>query len=104
MCILIRLRSAKKTDAGDSSGLLLRGAGAHLMVEWRRAAETEDGFVSVTIARFRMSTLHGLTAEGIRSVFYKQAETAGYPSGYASLHGHRPELTNRALSQDVLLA
>lgn len=100
----IRLRGTKTTDAGDTPALLLRGDGAHLMAEWLRVAEIRDGFVFRKITRFGTISSRGLTAEGIRSVFNKRVEAAGYPPGYASPHGLRSGFITEALSQDVPLA
>lgn len=47
----IRPCATKTTDAGDTTALLLRGDGAHLMAEWLRVAEIETGFVFRKITR-----------------------------------------------------
>ncbi len=100
----IRLRSTKTTDAGATPALLLRGMGAHLMAEWLRAAAIEDGFVFRKITRYGTVSSRGLTADGIRSVFHKRVEAAGFPPGYASPHGLRSGFITEALSQNVPLA
>ncbi len=100
----IRLRGTKTTEAGETPALLLRGMGAHLMAEWLRAAEIEDGFVFRKITRYGTVSSRGLTADGIRSVFHKRVEAAGYPPGYASPHGLRSGFITEALSRDVPLA
>ena len=98
------LRSTKTTDISDTPALLLRGAGAHLMAEWLRVAEIDDGFVFRKITRYDTVSKRGLTADGIRFIFHKQVEAAGFPEGFASPHGLRSGFITEALSQDVPLA
>ncbi len=100
----IRLRSTKTTDAGQTPALLLRGTGAHLMAEWLRVAEIGEGFVFRKITRYETVSSRGLSAEGIRSIFHRRVEAAGFPPGYASPHGLRSGFITEALSRDVPLA
>lgn len=100
----IRLRGTKTTDTGDTPALLLRGHGAHLMAEWLRVTEIEDGFVFRKITRYGTVSHRGLTADGIRYIFHKRVEAASFPPGYASPHGFRSGFITEALSQDVPLA
>lgn len=103
----VRLRGTKTTDAGDTPALLLRGVGAHLMAEWLRVAEIDTnsgGFVFRKITRYDTVSKRGLTADGIRFIFHKRVEAAGFPPGYASPHGLRSGFITEALSQDVPLA
>ena len=100
----IRLRGTKTTEAGETPALLLRGHGAHLMAEWLRVAEIGDGFVFRKITRFGTVSPRGLTADGVRSIFHRRVEEAGYPPGYASPHGLRSGFITEALNRDVPLA
>ncbi len=103
----IRLRATKTTDADDTPALLLRGVGAHLMAEWLRVAEIDadnGGFVFRKVMRYGTVSRRGLTAEGIRSIFHRRVEAAGFPPGYASPHGLRSGFITEALSQNVPLA
>lgn len=100
----IRLRGTKTTNAGETPALLLRGQGAHLMAEWLRVAEIEDGFVFRKITRYGTVSQRGLTADGIRFIFHKRVQAAGFPPGYASPHGLRSGFITEALSRDVPLA
>ena len=74
------------------------------MAEWLRVTEIETGFVFRKITRYQTVSPRGLSAEGIRSIFNKRVEAAGYPAGYASPHGLRSGFITEALSQDVPLA
>lgn len=100
----IRLRGTKTTGLDETPALLLRGRGAHLMAEWLRAAGVEDGFVFRKITRYGTVSKRGLTADGVRFVFHKRMEAAGFPPGYASPHGLRSGFITEALSRDVPLA
>ncbi len=100
----IRLRATKTTEVGETPALLLRGRGAHLMAEWLRVAEIGDGFVFRKIMRYGAVSARGLSAEGIRYIFHKRLQAAGFPKGYASPHGLRSGFITEALSRDVPLA
>ena len=100
----IRLRGTKTTGAGETPALLLRGSGAHLMAEWLRVAGIDDGFVFRKITRYDTVSRRGLTADGVRHIFHKRLQAAGYPPGYASPHGLRSGFITEALSQNVPLA
>ncbi len=100
----IRLRGTKTTGVDETPALLLRGRGAHLMAEWLRVAEIKDGFVFRKITRYGTVSRRGLTADGVRHIFHRRVEAAGFPPGYASPHGLRSGFITEALSQDVPLA